>query len=230
MTAVHAAVMNLQAHPAFGCDAFAHDAQAGIWVMADGANSCPGAKQAAQWLVTQIVNVLAHGQLLSDSEFQRSVLAVHTQMLSIHPETAATLLIGQIGSDSIRLASIGDSMLRAFHQPAWLLARWREQLAMPRDLDAIGNPTQLIGSEVCETVHVRHLPLGGRWLLVFMTDGAAAAITSPALTMSLATLGRQQPSPDDLEYLCRDLALQALAAGCQDDVSVAMVWFAEPLR
>ena len=230
MTAIHAAVMNLQAHPAFGCDAFAHDAQAGIWVMADGANSCPGAKQAAQWLVTQIVNVLAHGQLLSDSEFERSVLAVHAQMLSVHPQTAATLLIGQIGSDSIRLASIGDSMLRAFHQPAWLLARWREQLAMPRDLDAIGNPTQLIGSEVCETVHVRHLPLGGRWLLVFMTDGAAAAITSPALTMSLATLGRQQPSPDDLEYLCRDLALQALAAGCQDDVSVAMVWFAEPLR
>jgi len=230
MTAIHAAVMNLQAHPAFGCDAFAHDAQAGIWVMADGANSCPGAKQAAQWLVTQIVNVLAHGQLLSDSEFQRSVLAVHTQMLSIHPETAATLLIGQIGSDSIRLASIGDSMLRAFHQPAWLLARWREQLAMPRDLDAIGNPSQLIGSEVCETVHVRHLPLGGRWLLVFMTDGAAATVTSSALTMSLATLGRQQPSPDDLEYLCRDLALQALAAGCRDDVSVAMVWFAEPLR
>jgi hypothetical protein len=230
MTAIHAAVMNLQAHPAFGCDAFAHDAQAGIWVMADGANSCPGAKQAALWVATQIVDVLAQGQLQSDSEFERSVLAVHTQMLSKHPETAATLLIGQICPDCIRLASIGDSLLRAFHQPAWLLSRWREKVAMPRDVDTIGNPTQLIGSEVCETVHMRRLPLGGRWLLVFMTDGAAAAIKSPALVMSLAMLGRQQPSPDDLEYLCRDLALQALAAGCQDDVSVAMVWLAEPVR
>jgi serine phosphatase RsbU (regulator of sigma subunit) len=99
---------------------------------------------------------------------------------------------------------------------------------MPLDIDPNGNPTQLIGSEVCEKVHVRHLKVEAKWLLVFMTDGAAEFIHSAALDASLATLGRQQPSSDDLEYLCKDLSRQAINAGCRDDVSIAMVWVQGP--
>jgi hypothetical protein len=99
---------------------------------------------------------------------------------------------------------------------------------MPLDIDPNGNPTQLIGSEVCEKVHVRHLKVDAKWLLVFMTDGAAEFIQSGALGASLETLGRQQPSSDDLDYLCKDLSRQALDAGCRDDVSVAIVWFQGP--
>lgn len=99
---------------------------------------------------------------------------------------------------------------------------------MPLDIDPNGNPTQLIGSEVCEKVHVRHLKVDAKWLLVFMTDGAAEFIHSAELEASLATLGRQQPSADDLDYLCKDLSRQALDSGCRDDISVAIVWFQGP--
>ena len=228
MTAVCAAITNFQSHPCYGCDAFAHNQTAGIWVMADGANSCPGAKQAAEWVVDRMVTALEQSQPITDHEFESCVFSIHSEMLLVHPETAATLLICQVCSEGIRLASIGDSSLRAFRPPIWPLSRWREYLVMPLDIDPNGNPTQLIGSEVCETVHVRHLKVDAKWLLVFMTDGAAEFIESRALGASLATLGRQQPSSDDLEYLCKDLCRQALDAGCRDDISVAMVWFQGP--
>jgi serine/threonine protein phosphatase PrpC len=228
MTALSAAITNFESPPSYGCDAFAHNQTAGIWVMADGANSCPGARQAAEWVVDRIVTALEQSQPITDHEFESCVLSIHSEMLLAHPETAATLLICQVCRGSIRLASIGDSSLRVFRPPTWPLSGWKEYLAMPRDIDRYGNPTQLIGSEVCEKVHLRHLKVEAKWLLVFMTDGAAEYIQSEALGTSLATLGRQQPSSDDLEYLCRDLSRQALNAGCRDDVSIAMVWFQGP--
>ena len=228
MTAVYAAITNFQSHPSFGCDAFAHNQAAGVWVMADGANSCPGARQAAEWVTDRMVDALEQNQSITDREFETCVLSVHSEMLLVHPETAATLLICQVCSESIRLASIGDSSLRAFRPPTWPFSGWKEYLVMPLDIDPNGNPTQLIGSEVCEKVHVRHLKVEAKWLLVFMTDGAAEFIHSAALEASLATLGRQQPSSDDLEYLCKDLSRQAINAGCRDDVSIAMVWVQGP--
>jgi hypothetical protein len=55
------------------------------------------------------------------------------------------------------------------------------------------------------------------------TDGNPSQLIA-SLQKTLQKISHQTPSSEDLDYLCRALADEALSSGCQDDVSVAMLW------
>ncbi len=205
-----------------GHDAVARDDRVGIWALADGANSCPDAGNAARWLVAQAVDRLRG---IDDLQGLRAaVFELHHQMRAQHPETAATLLLARRVGQSMLLASVGDSIIRCFTRGAWPWSPWREPTRLPVDTNAQGHPWQLVGSEVCEQVHCASVPIPGSVAVLLMSDGVGAHVPSSEVARLLATLGRSRPSAADLRYLCESLVQAAVAAGSQDDASAALAW------
>lgn len=202
-----------------GFDAFAAHPPQGLFSLADGANSCLLSGEAARWLVEQMS---LPGVPREASSLARHVEALHQQMLARFAESATTLLHVQLSPNGARLASVGDSMLHVLERRWW--GAWRLAWSMPRDVDAQGHPSQLLGSEVLKEVHLRELGARGPLLLVMMSDGPGHVLGPAQLASSLSCLGRQMPSNADLDYLCQTLVSQALAQGCTDDASVALIW------
>ena len=120
--------------------------------------------------------------------------------------------------------SVGDSDLTLYKRRWGGWGSWQKNCTMPKDLDTDGNPSQLIASEVLDTVHQLDLPAQGTWLALMMSDGPARVLPTSSLQKTLQKISHQTPSSEDLDYLCRALADEALSSGCQDDVSVAMLW------
>jgi serine/threonine protein phosphatase PrpC len=204
-----------------GFDAFVGDPGRGMFVMCDGANSCPDSGQAAQWLA----EALAFDPRVGESTlgFDASIRALHHDMLIRFPQTAATVLALRVDPQGLTLATVGDSRMTLLTPSWWGWGPWRTAWHMPQDINAEGHPSQLVGSEVLDQVHLRHVKAQGRCLVALMTDGAAHVIDDRHLCELVQPLGRQMPSADDLNYWCETMASQALARGCQDDISVALV-------
>jgi len=214
---VHACALNVNADESLGFDAFSAHAEQPVFVLCDGANSCPDSGVAARWLSQAMVQ--------ADTEHLSSqLMSTHTQMCEKFPNTGSTLLRVHARAQGLQLASLGDSFLWLFHKPWGGLAPWRCIDQMPRDVDGNGHPTQLVGSEVCNTLHTRQHPSKGLYCAVLMSDGPGLLTPDHALQARVSLLGRAEPSAADLDYLCHSLALAAHAAGCHDDISVAMVW------
>lgn len=220
-TVVAGSCINQGLPGALGFDAFVGDSQRGVFVMCDGANSCPDSGQAAQWLA----EALAFDARVADRRlgFDPSIRSLHRDMLDRFPQTAATVVAVHIDHEGLSLASVGDSRMTLLRPSWWGWGPWRAAWQMPQDINAQGHPSQLVGSEVLDRVHLRQVPAEGRCLVALMTDGAAHVIHDQELCELLQPLGRQMPSADDLNYWCETLAHQALARGCQDDISVALV-------
>lgn len=208
-----------------GFDAYAGHPEAGVFVLCDGANSCPDSGKAALWLS----QALASDPTLQDEQqgFEASLRRLHEDMISLFPVTAATVLALRAKAQGLTLASVGDSCLVVL-QRAWAgWGAWRIVHEMPRDINAQGHPSQLLGSEVLDEIHQTRLAGQGRSLAVLMTDGVANTVTRDELVQAVAALGRwQTPSSHDLDYLCQTLADLALERGCQDDLSAAMIYAA----
>lgn len=214
---VHACALNVNAEAAMGFDAFSANAEDCIFTLCDGANSCPDSGVAARWLS----QVMAH----ADTEnLPQQLLSTHAEMCQKFPVTGSTLLRVHAREQGLQLATLGDSFLWLFQKPWRGLAPWRCIDQMPRDVDDKGHPTQLVGSEVCHTLHTRQHPPQGIYCAVLMSDGPGLLTTDQHLKARLSLLGRTEPSAADLDYLCHSLALEARTAGCRDDISVAMVW------
>ena len=227
---VHAVALNVEANPAKGFDSFSANSQTQTFALCDGANSCAGSGLAAQWLSVQMVNHQGNQDLGSaDSEdalahINRRVFLAHQEMLTLHPETGSTLVYLSATSRGLNLASLGDSYLRLY-QPGWGgFGKWGLIHEMTRDINAQGNPTQLIGSEVCNTLHTHRLPPKGTYIAVMLSDGPGLAMDAAYIGARLSVLGRSTPSDSDLQYLCLSLAKEALNRGCTDDASVAIIW------
>lgn len=203
-------------------DAFASDPERGLLILSDGANSCPASGRTARWLCEASLHALAReGEQLDLEVWLRGA---HAHILQHFDESAATWLALQAGTSQLRVAGVGDSLLRVYER-AWRgWGRWQLALELARDRDASGRVRQLVGSEVLEDVHVHTLARRGRQLVLMMTDGVADSLRGPEIDEALRTLGRHAPSREDLDYLCASLADQAIALGCQDDVSVALAW------
>lgn len=212
-----------------GFDAYAGDTEAGIFVLCDGANSCPDSGQAARWLS----QALASDPCLQDEQhdFEAVLRRLHHEMTGRFPITASTVLALRAKARGLTLASVGDSHLVVL-QRAWAgWGAWGVVREMPRDIDAQGHPSQLMGSEVLEHIHQTRMAGKGRFLVVLMTDGVANTVTRAQLLHTVMALGRRHtPSTHDLDYLCQTLANLALSQGCWDDLSVAMVYAAFDAR
>ena len=206
-----------------GFDAFSACPEQGLYALCDGANSCPDSGQAALWLSKQITQAQVHGD--QPLNFEPLVFDLHQDMLQSFPNTAATLVGLHVAPRMIRLVSVGDSELTLYQRSWWGWGPWQKRCTMPKDLDATGNPRQLIASEVLDAVHQHDLPAQGAWLALLMSDGPARVLPISSLNKTLHKVSKQIPSPEDLSYLCQTLAQEALSSGCQDDISVAMVWF-----
>lgn len=217
LSCVHAAQVNINSDVAMGFDAFCANTSDNIFTLCDGANSCQGSGFAAQWLSE------AFSQPDSRS-LEDQLQAKHAQLCVLFPETGSTLVRIHVNQNGIELSSLGDSFLWLFQKPWGGWAPWQCIERMPRDIDAMGHPTQLVGSEVCERLHIRNHPPQGRYCAVLMSDGPGLAITDKQLQERVSVIGRSNPNQNDLEYLCQSLALDALGKGCKDDISVAMVW------
>jgi serine/threonine protein phosphatase PrpC len=205
-----------------GFDAFAANAEQGMFALCDGANSCPDSGKAAQWLCQQLVE---QGPCATGAvEFETCVYQLHHEILHRFPDTASTALSVQVGVTGMTLHSVGDSSLRVYKRSWAGWGRWQEISAMPRDIDERGHPRQLIGSEVLDTVHHRLLRAQGPLLALMMSDGPADTLTDRMIKDVLQSIQRQSPSSHDLDYLCQELVHDALNMGCPDDASVAMVW------
>jgi len=209
-----------------GFDAFSANPEAGLFVLCDGANSCPGSGKAAAWLSDSLAHDpdARHGP----KGFEASLRRLHLDMLVGFPETAATVVAVSANSLGLMLASVGDSYLSLLKPSLAGWGAWQWVHTMPRDIDPQGHPSQLVGSEVFVRVHSLMEPPQGRFLALLMSDGPANILSEAELLQSVRTLGRRVPSSHDLDYLCKTLAVLALQRGCQDDVSVAMVYIAYP--
>jgi serine/threonine protein phosphatase PrpC len=205
-----------------GFDAFAANPAQGLFALCDGANSCPDSGQAALWLSQQLVYGTPCGEAWA--EFESHIFQLHREMLERFPETASTAVWARVSPHGLALSSVGDSSLRVYRRSWAGWGPWQAICAMPRDIDAQGNPRQLIGSEVLDTVHHQTLPARDTLLTLMMSDGPANILSDDMVEGVLRTLKRQAPSAHDLDYLCRKLVEEALNLGCQDDASAAMVW------
>lgn len=205
-----------------GFDAFAAFSEEGVFTLCDGANSCPNSGLAAQWLcqklASQSINVKGRTNLSA------LVHRLHLEMQQCYPETAATALWVKAGLEGLELSSVGDSSLRVYQRKWAGWGPWFEICSMPRDIDAHGHPSQLIGSEVLNTVHHQFLSARVPLIVLMMSDGPANVLSESRLLGVLRNLGRQSPSSYDLDYLCTNLVNQAFDLGCRDDASVAMIW------
>ncbi len=214
---VHACALNLSAEESMGFDAFSANTEDCIFTLCDGANSCPESGTAARWLSRVMAQV--------DTEnLKDKLISTHIDMCEKFPETGSTLLRVHAHAQGLELATLGDSFLWLFNKPWGGLAPWRCIDQLPRDVDEEGNPTQLVGSEVCHTLHTKLHPPKGLYCAVLMSDGPGLVTVETHLQARVALLGRAEPSAADLDYLCHSLAMDAHAAGCRDDNSVAMVW------
>jgi serine/threonine protein phosphatase PrpC len=213
---VHAAVVNFNAQPHKGFDAFGVNQDAAVYALCDGANSCPDSGIAARWLCEQMVADI--------QDIQQQVFATHHEMLEQFPHTASTLIRLQIAKQQLHMASLGDSFLRVYRKSWHGFGKWSCVHEMPRDLNAYGHPSQLLGSEMCEKLHMTTLPMSGIYCMTMMSDGPGLLLPSAYVAQRLSVLGKTQPSAQDLNYLCVSLAEDAQKRGCQDDTSVALIW------
>ena len=225
---VHAIALNVKAQALKGFDAFSANLETREFALCDGANSCAGSGEAARWLSHQMVNPVStteHGTKDTTLTLQDRLFAAHQSMLSEYPETGSTLVYLSVDSNNgLTMASLGDSFLRVY-RPTWGgFGKWTMVLDMTRDLDANGHPSQMVGSEVCNTLHMSQLPAKGTYCVVMMSDGPGLLMNPTFVSSRLSTIGSQQPSESDLQYLCVSMAEHALNKGCLDDTSVAMVW------
>jgi serine/threonine protein phosphatase PrpC len=203
-----------------GFDAFCANPEAGVFALSDGANSCPDSGKAAQWLCAQITQAPQPPQ--DPLDFEPVVKALHHDMLQRFPDTAATLVGVYLGSGGLRLVSVGDSEVSVFERRWW--GRWAKRHTMPKDLDGQGHPSQLLASEVLDTVHQHDIPKQKVLLTLMMSDGPARVLPESSVLRTIEKLSHQTPSRGDLNYLCENLANEALALGCHDDVSVVLMW------
>lgn len=205
-----------------GFDAYADNRDHGVFVLCDGANSCPDSGRAAAWLSRSLAD---DPRVLDDRRgFEVSLRSLHLDMIERFPITACTVLALRIDARGMALASVGDSRLLVLQRGLAGWGAWRRIHEMPRDLNERGHPTQLVGSEVLEQIHQARFAPKGRCLALLMTDGVANSLGDTELVEVVGTLGRNIPSGDDLDYLCRTLTGLALERGCQDDLSAAMIY------
>ena len=214
--------INHGAEGSAGFDAFSADAPSGLFALCDGANSCADSGRAAAWLAQQLTQTpVDDGEFIN---FRARVVELHLQMLSDFPETASTLIGLHIRPQGLRLVSVGDSQLTLYKHKRWTRGAWGKVHTMPQDIDADGHPSQLIASEVLNTVHQHDIPVASAWLVVMMSDGPARLLSDVSIDNALMRIGQLTPSPQDLDYLCQSLAHEALSLGCRDDISIALVW------
>jgi serine/threonine protein phosphatase PrpC len=214
--------INHGAEGSAGFDAFSAHAPSGLFALCDGANSCADSGRAAAWLAQQITQTpVDDGEFIN---FRARVVELHQQMLSDFPETASTLIGLHVRPQGLRLVSVGDSQLTLYKPKRWRRGAWGKVHAMPQDIDADGHPSQLIASEVLNTVHQHDVPVASAWLVVMMSDGPARLLSDVSIDEALMRIGQLTPSPEDLDYLCQSLAHEALSLGCRDDISIALVW------
>lgn len=217
---VHATVLNFNAKPYKGFDAVAVNQDASVYALCDGANSCPDSGKAASWLCEQMVANI--------QDLDQHVFVKHKEMLELFPDTASTLLRLQIEQQQLHMASLGDSFLSVYRKSWHGFGKWTCVHEMPRDLDAFGQPSQLMGSEVCEELHTATLPLSGIYCMAMMSDGPGLVLPTAYIAQRLSVLGKTQPSAQDMHYLCASLAQDAQQRGCQDDTSVVLIWLQCP--
>ena len=201
-------------------DAFCANPATGVFALSDGANSCPESGKAAKWLCEHITHIPQPEQ--HTLNFEPLVRCLHQDMLQHFPDTAATLVGLQLAPRGLRLVSVGDSELTVFERRWW--GRWVKRHTMPKDLDAHGHPSQLIASEVLDTVHQYDIPRQKILLVLMMSDGPARILSESSVHQAIGKISHKTPSSDDLDYICQNLANEAMGAGCHDDVSVALIW------
>lgn len=204
-----------------GFDAFEANPSSGLFVLCDGANSCDDGGASAVWLGRQLAQDTGPQHALG---IQARVIECHEEMREVFPEGGSTFVRVSIESGEIELSAVGDSFLWLFTPPLLGFGSWRLRTTLPRHVDGQGHPTQMVGSEVCDHVHVHREALPRTCCAVLMSDGPGAVLSMKEVAGRLGVLGRRRPSREDLDYLCRSLAQSALDAGCVDDVTVGLVW------
>jgi len=207
-----------------GFDSFSSNEITYNFALCDGANSCAGSGYAAKWLSAFMVDQFQKTEIFDYKELNNVFFRAHNEVKRNFPETGSTLAYVSALPDRLVLASIGDSYLQIFQPKFWKFGRWNLFLDMPRDLDHLGNPTQLVGSEVCHTLNISEINTHGIYCVVMMSDGPGLVLDEAYISKRLNTLGRLKPSKDDLHYLCLSMAQEALSRGCLDDTSVAVIW------
>lgn len=214
---VYACALNLNSQEGFGFDAFEANENLNIFTLCDGANSCAGSGEAAAWL-SKVMALGDHDQPTDQ------LMTRHIEMLEKFPDTGSTLVRVRANLNLLELTSIGDSFLWLFKKKWGGWGAWQCIEKMPRDVNELGHPTQLVGSEVCHTLHVRNFEPNGLYCAILMSDGPGLLTSDLSLKKCVSILDRDEPSSADLAYLCHSIATDAQNAGCTDDTSVAMVW------
>jgi len=221
---VYSSVVNLLADVDKGFDSFSSNNNTFTFALCDGANSCAGSGDAARWLSSFMVDQTNQAAIFNFKELSKFFFNAHHEVKRIFPETGSTLVYLSALPDKLILASVGDSYLQVFQPKSWKFGRWDLSLDMPRDLDNLGNPTQLVGSDVCHTLNISEINADGIYGVLMMSDGPGLLLDEEYIIKRLNTIGRLKPSKDDLHYLCLSMAQEALSRGCLDDTSVAVIW------
>jgi len=216
---VCAKTLNYPKETSKGYDAVFADTATGIFALCDGANSSPQGGVTAQAICQEF------GARLSINREQNIPLLLqelHTTATYSTSSTGSTLVGLRVTARTIDYVSVGDSFLYIFkRKPVW---GWSKAVQSHRDVDADGNPWQLIGSPIYKNPHLGTITRSADACAVLMSDGAGNFLSESEILSPLKLLKDSTPGPSDLQFFADDLARTAFDRGSRDDISILIVW------
>ena len=202
-----------------GYDAIFADAASGIFVLCDGANSTPYGGTTAR-LISQ-----RFGERLSSNPDQNIPVLLqelHDEIAHSTLDSGSTLVGLRVTKQTLNHIAVGDSFLYIFNRK--LILGWRKAFQSKRDVDAAGNPWQLIGSPVYKQPNFGTITTSSDTCALLMSDGAGNFLSDLEILAQLKLLKNWVPSSSDLQFCTNELASTAFNNGSRDDISILMVW------
>lgn len=197
-----------------GYDVIRMDADAGFYLLCDGANGCRDGQKAALWLSRYLAENLKSPKNAEFSHpyLEQLIFDANAFMIENFVDGCSTVVGLYAHREHIVCFGVGDSYAYAFRNRTgcWVL---EDQL--PRDVDNAGNPWQLVGSEALTTIHAKSIDNSGDLLFVLLSDGVGNFLTPLEIAQHLPRL----EDPVALGNIASELAQTAINRGSRDDVS-----------
>jgi serine/threonine protein phosphatase PrpC len=201
-----------------GFDAIYLSPDTGVFVLCDGANSTSLGGRCSSMCAPLLGELLALDFPNAIKAFEKAHEAIQEQLSN----AACTAISIQARENLLQLCSCGDSQIDLFRYRPFL--GWKNELSTQLDLLEDGNPSQLMGSSAYQSPNTILIKNPGVTCAMLMSDGVHRYIPRNHRLKTLKTLISKQPSNEDLTYLAHTLSQQALSAGSQDDISIAIIW------
>lgn len=213
-------VLNYESDSSGGFDALSASKKAGIFVLADGANSSPAGGRASRLAVETITHEIRSNPEITPAE---AFDIAHSKIKTTTPIATGTTCVSVRVNESLSIHTCGDSLAEVYS--CYFIFGWQLVKKSTPDILADGDsPSQLLGSDVYYGPAELRIDIRRKTLVLMMTDGAYKFTSAGERRKLVAKLAREIPSESDLDFLARCLAELAYKNGSRDDISAIFIW------